>query len=217
MKNKRSGPKASAGKRSEAATRNNHKLMINQYTRLTNSVSLNDTAIDSLPRTAVYCGAGGLRVHTTLPSPKPHAILAGRDDHAHAGTASASIAAGATAFVAGRPSAATSAGTGRRQSGHSGRSISHLPMHSSWNPCPHPGSTRTGTADGSQSPEHPAAPASSERHTAHSCAATAHAAPSCRSPCDHAKARIPAVAAAAAAAAAAAPATTAPAIAIMES
>uniref|UniRef100_A0A8R7TJV0 Uncharacterized protein n=1 Tax=Triticum urartu TaxID=4572 RepID=A0A8R7TJV0_TRIUA len=148
---------------------------------------------------------GGLRVHTTLPSPKPHAILAGRDK---AGAASAS----GTAFLASRLSAVT---TGQRQSGHSGRSSSHLPMHSSWNPWPQPGSTRTSTADGSESPEHPAAPASSDRHTAHSwgaaAAATALVASSGRSPRDDAKARIPAVAAAAT------PATTAPAIAIMES
>lgn len=106
-----------------------------------------------------HCRTEGLRVHTTLPSPKPHAILAGR---AQAGAA-----------VAGRPPATSSDSsiTGRRQSGHSGRRSSHLPMHAAWNPCPHPGSLRTAAAGSpaSSSEIPPISPAtSSDRHTAHS-------------------------------------------------
>jgi len=59
--------------------------------------------------------------------------------------------------------------TGRRQSGHSGRSGSHLPMQSAWNAWPHAGSARTAAGSGPERPSS-AAPAvgSSDRHTAHS-------------------------------------------------
>lgn len=150
--------------------------------------------------------ADGLRVHTTRPSPNSHAILAALD---HAGAAGAAAAASATATGA-CPSAPVT--TGRRQIGHSARNGSHLPMHSAWNPCPHPGSVRTAAAAASGS-EHPAAPASSHRHTAHSCAAGAttasHSSPS-RSCC------VVVIRARIAAAAAAAPATIAPAMTMIE-
>jgi len=94
-----------------------------------------------------YCLADGLRVHTTLPSPKPHAIVvAGR---AHAGAAACC------------PPAASS--TGRRQRGHSGRSGNHRPMQSAWNAWPHAGSARTAACG-----REPAPAGSSDRHTAHS-------------------------------------------------